>query len=115
MNNREKGKIGEDIATEFIKSKGAKILERNYWSEYGEIDIIAYFDAAEIVFIEVKSRSDCNYGYPSEAVNMEKQNRIRNTAQKYINSKFLDDISIRFDVIEVYINEKKIRHIINAF
>lgn len=115
MNNREKGIIGENIAVQFLENKGATILERNYWTKFGEIDIIGYFDTTEIVFIEVKSRTNCKYGYPSEAVNIRKQQKIIKTAKYYLMSKCIEDISIRFDVIEVYIKDKKIKHIINAF
>ncbi|WP_300279998.1 YraN family protein [Peptacetobacter sp.] len=115
MNNVEKGRIGENIALKFLIDKGATILERNYWSKFGEIDIIAYFDATEIVFIEVKSRTNCKYGYPAEAVDINKQNKIRKTAEYYIMSNFIEDVSVRFDVIEIYIKDRKIKHIINAF
>ena len=115
MNNTEKGKIGEDIATEFLKRKGAIIKERNFRGKFGEIDIIAFFNTTEIVFIEVKSRSSCKYGFPAEAVDKIKQNKIRKTAQEYIIRNNLNRVSIRFDVIEIYMNDKKIRHIVNAF
>ena len=115
MNNTEKGKIGEDIAVEFLKGKGAFIKERNYRGRFGEIDIIAFFDTTEIVFIEVKSRTSCRYGFPAESVDKNKQNKIRKTAEEYIIKNGLYGISIRFDVIEIYINDKKIRHIVAAF
>ena len=115
MNNREKGKIGEDIAVEYLKRKGATIKERNYWGKFGEIDIIAFFDTTEIVFIEVKSRNNCRYGFPSEAVDKNKQNKIRKTAEEYLIKNKLSNISVRFDVIEIYMTDKKIRHILNAF
>lgn len=115
MNNVEKGKIGEDIAVEFLKKNGATIKERNFRGRFGEIDIIAFFNTTEIVFIEVKSRSTCKYGFPAEAVDKTKQNKIKKTAQEYIMKNNLQEISIRFDVIEVYMSDKKIRHIVNAF
>ncbi|WP_418567813.1 YraN family protein [Peptacetobacter sp.] len=115
MNNVEKGKIGEDIAVEFLKKKGATIKERNFRGIFGEIDIIAFFNTTEIVFIEVKSRSSCRYGFPAEAVGKSKQNKIRKTAEEYIIKNNLHRVSIRFDVVEIYMNDKKIRHIVNAF
>ena len=97
MNNIEKGKLGEEIAAKYIVSKGGKIIERNYKIKIGEVDLIVLING-ELVFVEVKSRSNINYGYPSEAVNYKKKQKIT-----------------RFDVIEVYLKSKKINHIVNAF
>ena len=80
----------------------------------GEIDLIAKMNG-ELVFIEVKSRSNINYGYPCEAVNYKKKRKITNVAKYYILDNSLEDISVRFDVIEIYLTDKKINHIVNAF
>ena len=74
MNNKEKGDLGEVIALKYLIKSGAEILERNYKIKTGEIDIIAKVDN-ELVFIEVKSRSNTRYGYPAEAVNYKKINK----------------------------------------
>ena len=65
MNNIEKGKLGENISVDYLIKNGYKILERNYRNKIGEIDIIALYDGI-LVFIEVKSRSNINYGYAFE-------------------------------------------------
>ena len=114
MNNREKGKIGEDIAAEYIEEKGGEIIKRNYWTDFGEIDIIASINS-ELVFIEVKSRCGYKFGRPSEAVNLTKQKKIRKAAAFYIAKNYLDNLPMRFDVIEIYIKEGKLNHIVNAF
>ncbi|MCC3864840.1 YraN family protein [Terrisporobacter petrolearius] len=114
MNNIEKGKLGEEIAFKYIISKGGKIIEKNYRTKMGEVDIIAKLNG-ELVFVEVKSRSNLNYGYPSESVNYKKKRKITNVAKYYILDNSLENLSIRFDVIEIYFNEKKINHIVNAF
>jgi putative endonuclease len=114
MNNIQKGKLGEDIALNYLINNNANILETNYRIKSGEIDIIAKIDE-EIVFIEVKSRSDIKFGYPSEAVDNKKIRKIINTAKYYILKHNLNNISIRFDVIEIYLKDKKINHIVNAF
>lgn len=114
MNNIEKGSFGEKIATEYLVSNGAYIIENNYKIKSGEIDIIAKLDD-EIVFVEVKSRSNTNYGYPSEAVDYRKIKKITNVAKYYILKNKLEDIKIRFDVIEVYLKSKEVNHIVNAF
>lgn len=114
MNNKEKGYLGEQIALKYLLKKGAQILHSNYRIKIGEVDIIAKINN-ELVFVEVKSRSTLKFGYPSEAVNYKKKRRISNVAQYYILANNLHNIPIRFDVIEVYFNDKKINHIINAF
>ena len=114
MNNREKGKAGENIAAEYIEGKGGEIIKRNYWTDFGEIDIIARINS-EFVFIEVKSRYGNKFGSPSEAVNSAKQNRIRRAAEFYMVNNYINDLPVRFDVIEIYIKEGKINHIVNAF
>ena len=114
MNNIEKGRLGEEIALKYIISKGGTIVEKNYRTKMGEIDLIAR-RTGELVFIEVKSRSNINYGYPCEAVNYKKKRKITNVAKYYILDNSLEDISVRFDVIEIYLTDKKINHIVNAF
>ncbi len=114
MNNIEKGKLGEEIASKYITSKGGKVIEQNYRTKMGEVDLIVQING-ELVFVEVKSRSNINYGYPSEAVNYKKQRKIINVAKYYILNNSLENVSIRFDVIEIYLKDKKINHIVNAF
>ncbi|MFN1911072.1 YraN family protein [Clostridioides difficile] len=74
MNNKEKGDFGEEIAVNYLLSKGAKILEKNYRLRIGEVDIIANI-GDEVVFVEVKSRSNIKYGYPCESVDFKKEKR----------------------------------------
>ena len=114
MNNVEKGKLGEEIASKYIISKGGKVIEQNYRTKLGEVDLIVKLNG-ELVFVEVKSRSNINYGYPSESVNYKKKRKITNVAKYYILDNSLENLSIRFDVIEIYLKEKKINHIVNAF
>ncbi|WP_334292123.1 YraN family protein [Alkalithermobacter thermoalcaliphilus] len=114
LNNVQKGKLGEKIANKYLLSKGFKILDKNYKTRYGEIDLIAQ-KKEKITFVEVKLRSNLNYGYPCEAVNFKKQNKIRNVATEYINKNKLENLEYSFDVIEVYLKDKKINHIKNAF
>lgn len=108
----EIGKIGEDIATKYLENLGYVIIERNFVAKQGEIDIIAR-DKEELVFLEVKTRTNDLYGKPVEAVNIPKQKHLINTAKYYLYSKHLEDEYVRIDVIEVYLKEKtyKINHI----
>lgn len=112
MQNKAVGTMGEQAATEFLKSKKYLILHVNYATPIGEIDIIAK-QKNTIVFVEVKKRSSLVFGRASEAVNKHKQRKIRQVALYYLkNQKQLNE-NVRFDVIEVYDNG--INHIENAF
>ena len=118
MNKRSIGNIGEDIAVKWlVKNKNYNILDRNYSTGYGEIDIIAE-DGKALVFIEVKFRNGTDFGYPYEAVNKNKQCRICKAALQYVQKKYnTADINIRFDVAEL-INKNGayyIRYTENAF
>ncbi|WP_352419586.1 YraN family protein [Proteiniborus sp.] len=115
-NNRNNGIIGENLASNYLLEKGYSILERNFRTKIGEIDIIVK-KSNIIVFVEVKARSNTNYGFPYESVNYKKQQKIIRTAQNYINFKGLTNCQYRFDIIEVFLKENgnKINHIQNAF
>lgn len=113
--NVSKGKYGESLARDFLLNKGYKILELNYTTKLGEIDIIA-LDKKVIAFIEVKTRSNRNFGYAYEAVNYKKQRKIINTSSVYAKHKNIKNIQFRYDIIEVYLgNGIDINHIENAF
>lgn len=115
MNNIEKGKAGEKIANDYLIKNGYKILEINYRNRLGEIDIIAIYNDI-LVFVEVKSRTNMNYGFAYEAVNYKKQRKIINTSSVYIKSNNFDKFQLRYDIIEVYMTNKlSINHIENAF
>ena len=114
MNNKIKGKTGEDIATNYLKRKGYEIIDRNYTTDVGEIDIIAAHDGF-LVFVEVKERYSDKFGYAAEAVNHFKQTKISQVASQYINKYRMYNVCARFDVIEVYAEEKRVEHIENAF
>ncbi len=109
------GNSGEDFAADYLKNKKYKILERNFSSKCGEIDIIAYQNNY-YVFVEVKTRSKNSFGAPSEAVDYYKRQRIIKTSMLYLGNKF-NNSNIRYDVIEVYNNDGvfDLNHIENAF
>ena len=110
------GKIGEDIAAKYLVAHDYKILERNYHIRTAEIDIIAEKDN-EIIFVEVKARSNVRHGLPVEAVNLRKQKRIIEAATVFLQDENYFDCACRFDVVEIYSAGKnfKVRHIENAF
>ncbi len=114
MNNRKTGTEFEDMAAGYIIKYGYTILERNYSSRFGEIDIIAYKDST-LIFFEVKYRSSIRYGEPAEAVDVRKQRKICHTALIYCTYHgYSEETPCRFDVIAIY-PDKSIRHIKNAF
>ncbi|CEO10092.1 endonuclease [[Clostridium] sordellii] len=114
MNNIEKGRLGEKIATEYLKNKGIYIIKNNYKIKFGEIDIIAKIEDL-ILFIEVKSRNSNKFGYPAEAVNYKKRSKITNVAKYYMAVNNLENVQVRFDVIEIYLKDRKVNHIESAF
>ena len=109
------GREGEDRAAQFLKKQGYKILERNYRTPQGEIDLIA-LHRGEVVFVEVKTRTNEAYGAPELAVNPRKQQRMIKAALGYIKYKKLHQVPCRFDVIAINTAaEKEIDVIQNAF
>ena len=106
------GRAGEIMAAEFLKKKGFKILEKNYKTPLGEIDVIADDDGT-LVFVEVKTRSSDEYGQPSEAVNYKKQQKYKRVSLYYLQRAHKLDAPCRFDVIEI--ENGQINHILNAF
>jgi len=94
------GEKGEGLAAKFLRQKGYRILEQNYKTRAGEIDIIA-MDGDTLVFIEVKTRESLNYGRPFEAVTAYKRKKISNVAMLYL--KRLPSMpACRFDVVSIY-------------
>ena len=112
MNKRSIGTTGEQAACRYLEQHGITVLECNFRRQSGEIDIIAK-EKKTLLFIEVKQRTTLRYGRPSEAVDRTKQQHIVRTAMLYLAEKGLDDVPVRFDIVEVMPDE--IRHLKNAF
>lgn len=117
MNNRS-GPFGETCAAEYLREHGFRILERNYRSRFGEIDIIAENDQY-IVFTEVKTRQISSLAGPEEAVTPGKQKKIAKTALLYL-QKHPTRLQPRFDVIGIVTSGdgptvQSLRHVENAF
>jgi len=94
------GKKGEDLAAEFLKRSGYKIIERNFRIRGGEIDIVA-LDGNTLVYVEVKSRSSYKFGRPEEAVTPFKIKFLKRAAKFYKNSRRnLPDLE-RIDVVAI--------------
>ncbi len=108
-----KGKNAEDIAVGYLKSKGYKILDRNYRHRFGEIDVIAVYKRI-LIFVEVKYRKDTRWGYPFEAVDGNKLKRMELTANAYINSHTPRVKGYRFDVISI-VGDGKLTHLKDVY
>jgi len=112
------GKFGEDVASKYLEAKGYKIKERNYRTFLGEIDIVCEYKG-NIIFVEVKTRRSDKFGYPEEAVNFIKQQKIIKNAVCYLSKYHLWKKNCCFDVILISISNykdiKRIKHIRNAF
>lgn len=117
LNRKFIGSIGEKRAIAFLKKQGFKIVETNYRSYFGEIDIIA-LKKDLIAFVEVKTRQSIHYGYPEEAVQRKKMRRIIKTAKYYLLTHDLyDKIDVRFDIISLMRKDSSfdIEYFENAF
>jgi putative endonuclease len=113
-NKRAQGGLAENTAAEFLRGSGYRILERNFNSPFGEIDIIAS-DGGYTVFVEVKSRNSAEFGRPQEAVNTKKQKHMIKTAISYLKIHKLAGTDMRFDVIAIGPGSGVIEHIKAAF
>ena len=110
------GKLGEDIAVDYLKNEGYRIIERNYRCVFGEIDIVAT-DRNVIVFVEVRSRKSAKYGSPQESVGLNKKMKVSKIALNYLKEKQFQDCRARFDVVAVKIltEGSEVKLIKNAF
>ncbi|MEF9925371.1 MAG: YraN family protein [Raoultibacter sp.] len=118
MHNKTLGARGEHAAGLFLERRGYEIIERNWVCPGGEADIIARDDDDCLVFIEVKTRSDAEKGFPSEAVTAAKRARYEKIATYYLAQHPLEDVFVRFDVVSIVVVAPErafIRHHINAF
>lgn len=115
-NHISTGKQGEQIACQYLLSRGYRIVDRNWRYSRAEVDIIAY-DVDTLVFVEVKTKSYIHYGKPEESVSAFKERLYFDAANVYMELHEHED-EIRFDIIGVVIdNEGKatLDHIEDAF
>lgn len=115
--NQILGELGEMVAVKYLAKSKYKLISTNYKTKAGEIDIIAK-DRSHLVFIEVKTRETGEFLTPSEAVNKEKQAKIKTSAEMFLRKHVKKDISYRFDIIEVISSDNQnfhLNHIKSAF
>lgn len=116
--NIRTGNLGENIAAEFLLSRGCRILERNYRSRGGEVDIVAMAIDGTILFVEVKSRRNLSFGVPQQSVTSRKQRQISKGALSWLAMHRMHNSPARFDVIAILLPDAgspSVEYIENAF
>jgi len=113
---RQLGEAGEDLAAAALKKQGYKILERNWRSPLGEVDLIARHGQF-LVLVEVKTRRGLSFGEPQEAVSPAKQAKLRRLADYYLREKRLGEVPVRIDVVGITLAAAgpRVEIIVNAF
>jgi putative endonuclease len=110
------GRFGEERAAIHVADLGYEIIERNWRSRLGEIDLIAR-DQDQLVFIEVKTRNGSGYGHPFEAITGEKISRMRKLAANWCQAREVSALKVRLDAISVLISAGRvsIEHLKDVF
>jgi len=107
------GNTAEQVAATFLQQNGLKLVERNFRCQYGEIDLIMQ-DGKTLVFIEVRLRSNNNFGGAAMSINQAKQQKLSRSAERYL--QIHGDAACRFDVILMQsTNTNAVEWIKNAF
>ena len=99
-NKREIGAEGEDRATTSLKKQGYRIIEKNFRSPFGELDIIAE-EGGYLVFVEVKNRKSSSFGTALQAINNTKKKHMIKTAMFYMKTHRCFNRRVRFDVVGI--------------
>lgn len=102
------------MACRALKSEGYTIIEKNFSSRGGEVDIVAE-QGGYVCFIEVKSRSSRSFGSPEDSVTKTKQRRLLHAAETFIERRGIESEDLRFDVVSVDLKDGGVSIIQNAF
>ncbi len=114
MKPRSLGRLGETLARAFLKNKGYIILEKNWRTPYGEIDVIASQDES-IVFVEVKTRSNRSLGPPEISITPRKAEHMRNAAEYYIQQHPELHADWRIDLVTIQLQPNQSPAVIDHF
>lgn len=111
-----RGAQGEETALRYLASLGYRILDRNFKTRAGELDIVAR-EGETTVFVEVKRRQSAGHGTAAEFVSPSKARKVVAAARIYASSRGLSDGPIRFDVIAIDVidGREQLRHHRGAF
>jgi putative endonuclease len=110
--NRARGRWGENLAANFYERHGCRVIDRNWRSSTGELDLVV-LDGDTYVFSEVKARRSDLYGPAAAAVGIEKQRRIRQLGVEWLRAHDVGHVDIRFDVIAI--TGSDLDHVPDAF
>lgn len=108
VDSKELGKLGETYAALRLMQQGWHVIDRNWHSRQGELDLVMITPEQKLVFVEVKTRRSVQYGTPLEAINQDKRNKLRKAGTQWI-EKFGTDIPryrIRFDAVSILVINK---------
>jgi putative endonuclease len=110
------GAWGEDLALRYLIKHGYRLVERNYRTRRGEIDLILRKEGT-LVFVEVKLRRGTGFGDPLEAVTLRKQATLRYLAERYLADREPDFDTVRFDLVGILAGREGLRidHVEDAF
>ena len=101
MDNREQGRRYEVFAAKYLCSRGYQIIAQNFRCRQGEVDVIAK-DGRDLAFVEVKYRKNLEAGFPAEAVDRKKQQKIRQAARYYLyRNHYGEEVPCRFDMVSI--------------
>jgi len=100
------GRWGEEQALKYLERNGVKILGKNIFTEYGEIDLLGTEDGV-LLFVEVKTAQTRKFGFPEVSVNSRKMDHMNRAAQKYLQDHEENSGDYRIDVISIEVNNKK--------
>ena len=116
LSERSPGRWGEELARRYLERRGYELVERNYRTRFGEIDLILR-EGDTLVFVEVKLRRGTGFGDPLEAVTPAKQTTIRSLAEQYLSERDPTFDALRFDVIGILADRDRplVRHVRDAF
>ena len=117
FHNKDLGRRGESAAARYLEMRGYEVIDRNWTCPAGEADIVA-LDGCTLVFVEVKTRSSFEKGFPSEAVTPEKRARYEKIACWYLRDSDYVDSPVRFDIIALVVvasDRAIVRHYRDAF
>ncbi len=105
LSRKQVGALGEKLAGDYLEKRSYKILERNYRSADGELDIVARH-GCYLVFVEVRTKTSLGFGHPEESITQAKMNKLKTMANHYLQSHENLPESWRIDVVAVELDEK---------
>ena len=116
MKPKPLGRKGENLAASYLRDLGWEVVERNYRTRLGEIDLVCR-DHDSIVFVEVKTRTETDFARPDQSVTQRKQAKLRRLVEEYLLRHNLESSDVRFDVLGVTLGGRRpeFEHIVGAF